>query len=412
MDIEIICVGDELVEGLVPDQNIRILNKLLFKIGSPPFRVTLIRDNEYMLESALEQAICRSDLTILTGGLGTTPDDITRKVVAQMLGVDLEENPQAVADLQKLFDSRGLPFTEQVKLMAQFPTGARLIKNRIGQASGFILERQHHWLFVLPGVPDEVAIMAEEECLEEWKAIIGGISDYHWTLIRTFGLSEQHIAELLSKKLPAASKVGIKFRASRDGVDLLLTFREVARIAGSEFHAVRELILKELKEFIYTVGENSLEQVVGEVLTKTKSTIAVAESCTGGLISTRITDIPGSSVYFLEAAVVYSNQAKVRLIGVDPQLIQDYGAVSKEVAEAMAVGIRDHAGSSYGLAVTGIAGPGGGSDLKPVGTVFIGLAYEGGQTHKHFLLHGERREIKYKASSLALDMVRRHLLTI
>ncbi|MBN2054620.1 CinA family nicotinamide mononucleotide deamidase-related protein [bacterium] len=408
MDVEIICIGDELVEGLVIDENTRILNGILFEIGLTPFRVTLVRDYEPAIEGVLEAALCRSTLTIVTGGLGTTSDDITRDVVARVLDVELEESQEIVEKLQRLFDSRGMGFEDRLRRMALFPAGAGLIENRIGQAPGFSVERQGRWLYVLPGVPDEVRVMAREECMAEWKSLLGGMGAYAWEIIRTLGLAEYMVAARVEAVLGRDSGLHAKYRASRDGVDVMICTTATGR-STPDLHAAKTKLVAELTPYVYGFGSTRLEEVVGTLLRERALTLSVAESCTGGLVAHRLTDIPGSSAYFERAVVTYSNRAKEELLGIPRELIDDFGAVSAQVARAMARGIKWRSGTDLGLSITGIAGPGGGTQLKKVGTVFIGLAHRDDVVVKHHLLHGGRERIKYWSSSLALDLLRRIL---
>ncbi len=406
---ELVAIGDELLAGQIVNSNAQFLARALRRLGVLPQWITTVGDDAEQMRDALQRALSRAQVVIMTGGLGPTPDDLTREVVAQLLGVPLVVNQQALAAIRGRFAARGLPMSTNNERQAQLPQGATMLRNPLGTAPGFMFSYQGALAFALPGVPAEMRAMMEQEVLPRLRSHAAGRYLVE-RVLRTTGIPESTLAERLQGVGDAAEGVRIAFQAHRTGVDVRLTTEGTDRAAcQSAIQRVEEVVRTRVGEFIYGVDDCLLEEVVGHLLRKGGRTIAVAESCTGGLVAHRFTNVSGSSSYFERGVVAYSNQAKVELLGVPADLIAQHGAVSAEVAIAMAEGIRRAAGTDLGLSTTGIAGPTGGTATKPVGLVYIGLADGSCSVCKRSVFSLDRLGNKERAAVAALDMVRRYL---
>jgi len=408
MRAEIIATGTELLVGGTLDTNSLFLSEELLPIGIETMFKTVVGDVEKNIEEALHRAMGRANVIIVTGGIGPTEDDITRKVIAKIVKRRLVLNEDALNAIQAKLAGREYAATNDRQ--ALLPAGARLLPNPVGIAPGFFLDEDGLFIAVLPGVPREMEAMFTEGLRPALEERFGGKLFIRRRTLRTCGISEsavdQAIRDILKREAPvtglAARETGVDIRivATESGMERVLSLLDRTESA----------IRKKLGDFIYGMDSQELEEVVGALLSQRRLRLAVAESCTGGLISARITSIAGSSGYFEQGAVVYANQAKTGALGVPAETIERYGAVSRETAAAMAQGIRQTAKTDLGLAVTGIAGPGGGSENKPVGLVYTALATaQGVKTDEHRFL-GSRTQVRLKASQMALDMVRRHLI--
>jgi nicotinamide-nucleotide amidase len=411
MRAEIIATGTELLSGGVIDTNSLYLSEELMLIGFETAFKTVVGDNEQDMEEVLRRAFGRAAVVIVTGGLGPTEDDITRKVIAKIVKKRLVLNEDALKGIHARLAGRGKEFATSNDRQALIPTGARLLQNPIGIAPGFFIDEEGLFIAVLPGVPKEMRGMFNEELRPALEDRFGGKIFIRRRVLRTCGLSEsavnQAIQTILKRSEPA---VGLTVK-EMGGVDI----RIIAR--GSTVERVQEQvdrteagIREKLGDAVYGVDGQELEEVVGALLKQRRLKLAVAESCTGGLIGGRITNIAGSSEYFERGVVVYSNLAKTEMLGVPPGLIEKYGAVSGQVAEAMAQGIRQSARTDLGLSVTGIAGPGGGTEEKPVGLAYVALASPQGIKTAEYRFLGTREQVRIRASQMALDMVRRYLI--
>jgi nicotinamide-nucleotide amidase len=410
MRAEIILTGTELLSGGVLDTNSLYLSEELMLAGIETVFKTVVGDDEKDMEEALRRAMDRVDMVILTGGIGPTEDDITRKVIAKIVKKRLVLNDDALKAIHVRLAGRGKEQAIINDRQALIPAGARLLQNPVGIAPGFFIDEGGPFIAVLPGVPREMRAMYSEGLRPALEERFGGKIFIRRRILRTCGMSEsavnQSIQDILRRDAPV---VGLT--AKETGVDI----RVIAREAGAEqsqaqVDRTESMIRERLGDAVYGVNGQELEEVVGALLKQRRLTIAVAESCTGGLIGGRITSIAGSSEYFERGVVVYSDLAKTEMLGVPKKVIERHGAVSSEVVAAMAQGIRRNAHTDLGLAVTGVAGPGGGSEKKPVGLVYTALASaQGVKTAEHNFL-GEREQVRIKASQMALDMVRRHLI--
>ncbi len=410
MRAEIIATGSELLSGGVPETNSLFLSEGLLLVGIETAFKTVVGDSEKDMEVALRSAMERADVVIVTGGIGPTEDDITRKVIAKILKRRLVLNEDALAAIKQRLAVLGKQYANANDRQALIPAGARLLPNPLGTAPGFFLDEGGAFIAVLPGVPREMEVMFNEGLRPALEERFGGKIFIRRRILRTCGMAEsavnQAIQDILKQEEPS---VGLT--AKETGVDIRIVAKEASPEQSQAFVDKTELKVREkLGDVVYGVDDQEMEEVVGALLKQRRLKIALAESCTGGMIGGRITNIAGSSEYFERGAVVYSNTAKAEMLGVPKELIERHGAVSREVAQAMAQGIMRAARTDLGLSVTGIAGPGGGSAEKPVGLVYIGLAWAHGVKVQEHRFLGSRGQIRMRTSQMALDMVRRHLI--
>ncbi|MBK9154076.1 MAG: competence/damage-inducible protein A [Chloracidobacterium sp.] len=407
---EIVAVGSELLTPLKAETNSLWLTGELNSAGVDVLLKTVVGDDEARLEEALRDALKRSDIVVTTGGLGPTEDDITRPVAARAVDRELKYHEELEAELRERFKRWGREMPEINKRQAFVVEGAEILPNPNGSAVGMLLEFDRKLLVVLPGPPREMRPMYRDHVAERIKRLGGGTIAVR-RLLRVSGMGESAVDEAIAPIYRSYADVETSILFTRAEVEVHLAAR-------SNDPAAAEAILDELSEriaeklglaVISTNGE-SIEEIVGRMLSERGETLAVAESCTGGLIGMRLTEVPGSSRYFVEGAITYSNDAKKSALGVPEAVLSDHGAVSAETAEAMARGIRERANAFYGISVTGIAGPDGGSAEKPIGTVFIGYS-DGVETHSvRFVFPGDRELVRWRSSQAALDYLRRRLL--
>lgn len=411
MKAEIIAVGDELLSGETEDSNSSLISRALAEAGIDVVRRRTVGDRQDEIVAALREAAKRTRLVIVTGGLGPTPADLTRQALAEAAGRPLVRDGQAEANLRAFFARRGWTPSGSNFRQCEAPAGAELIENSCGTAPGIFLEWSGALLFALPGPPAEMREMLLRSVLprlrEEARESGGG--ERKARTLRLIGIGESNAAEALRGLIDPAGEPALAIYASPGEVRLRLAAKGAG--AAARLGALESEIRRRLGERIYGEDDDSLESVAGKLLRERKATLALAESCTGGLLADRITDVPGASDYFAAGFVAYANAAKVRLLGVDEAIIPAHGAVSEECARAMAEGARARAGTNLALAVTGIAGPGGGSPEKPVGLVYIALADDSGTSVEKHLCPGTRLQFKRRVSTLALDLLRRRLLS-
>ena len=411
MRAEIISTGTELLSGGVIDTNSLYLSEELMLIGLETAFKTVVGDDEQDMEEAFRRAFGRAAVVIITGGIGPSEDDITRKVIAKIVKKRLVLNDDALKAIHTSLAGRGKEFAASNDRQALIPTGARLLQNPVGIAPGFFSDEEGLFIAVLPGVPIEMRAMFNEGLRPALQERFSGRMFIRRRVLRTCGLSESAVNQAIQDILKRSEPVVGLTAKEMGGVDI----RIIAR--GSHAERVQEQlertdagIREKLGDAVYGVDGQELEEVVGALLKQRRLKLAVAESCTGGLIGGRITSIAGSSEYFERGAVVYSDLAKTEMLGVPPDLIEQYGAVSGQVAEAMAQGIRQAAHTDIGLSVTGIAGPGGGTEKKPVGLVYTALASAQGIKTAEYRFLGTREQVRIRASQMALDMVRKYLI--
>ena len=410
LSAEIIAIGSELLTPDKSDTNSLWLTEQLNEIGIEVKLKTVVGDDALRLEETIRDAIGRSNVVITTGGLGPTEDDITRKISAAALGRELVFRDELLEELREKFRAFGREMPDKNRQQAFIIDGARVLPNPRGSAVGMLAESEGHFLIVLPGPPRELKPMFADFVLPELRQKAGGIVVRRRSL-RVAGMGESAVDELIAPIYTAyenpqtailfnKSEIQIQLTAQADSVDKAETLLD----------ELSEKIAEKLGISVFATNGEKMEEVVGELLRTRGETVAVAESCTGGLIGHRLTEVSGSSDYFLEGAITYSNEAKTNALGVPENVIEQFGAVSAEVAEAMAAGIRQKAETDYAISVTGIAGPTGGTAEKPVGTVFIGYADEQGTNSKKFHLPGDRYLVRWRSSQAALEYLRRKIL--
>jgi nicotinamide-nucleotide amidase len=410
MRAEIIATGTELLSGGVPDTNSVYLAEELMLIGIETAFKTVVGDDEPDMEEVFRRAFARAEIVIITGGIGPTEDDITRKVFAKIVKKRLVLNEDALKAIHSRLAGRGKEFAASNDRQALIPTGARLLQNPIGTAPGFFSDEEGLFVAVLPGVPKEMRAMFSDGLRHVLEERFGGRMFIRRRVLHTCSLSESAVNQAIQNILKRDAPV-VGLTAKETGVDIRIVARGPnAERAQAQVDRTDAGIREKLGDAVYGVDGQELEEVVGALLKQRRLKLAVAESCTGGLMGGRITSIAGSSEYFERGAVVYSYLAKTEMLGVPQDLIEKNGAVSGQVAEAMARGIRQTAHTDLGLAVTGIAGPGGGTQTKPVGLVYTALASTQGVKISEHRFLGTREQVRIRASQMALDMVRKHLI--
>lgn len=410
MRAEIISVGTELLLGQIVDTNAAFIAQALAGLGIDLFFKQTVGDNPRRIQEAFHLAMSRAEAILITGGLGPTEDDLTVEAVAAALGEELVRDEEVAAHIARFFETRGRVPPDTVYKQALIPRHARVIPNRRGTAPGIHLESAGRMIFIMPGVPFEMEGMMRDYVIPYLAERSGGTSIAS-VVLRVTGEGESAV-EARIKDLIRSTAPTIAPYAKLGEVHLRITAKGPPEAVREQLTRGEALVRERLGDLVYGVNDQTLEAVVGELLKARRLTIATSESCTGGLLAERLTSVPGSSAYFLEGVVAYSNAAKTDLLGVPAALMEARGAVSAEVAEAMAAGIRDRARADLGVSITGIAGPSGGTAEKPVGLVFIGLADAGGVLHRRFTFGSEpgRQGIRYLASQAALNLVRLHLL--
>ncbi len=410
MRAEIIATGSELLSGGVPDTNSVFLSEELLAIGIETAFKTVVGDNEKDMEEAVRRALERADAVFITGGIGPTDDDLTRKAVAKVVKKRLVLNDDALAAVKAVLASKKKEYLSANDRQALIPAGARLLENRVGVAPGFYIDEEGKFLAVLPGVPEEMRAMFSGGLKQIVEERTEGKSFLRRRVLRTSGMSEPAVNQAI-QDLMKGSNPTIGLTVKPTGVDIRIIARGSSQDrAAAAAEKTEAEIRKRLGDAVYGADDQGMEEIVGALLKQRGQTLAVAESCTGGLVGARVTNIAGSSDYFERGVVAYSNRSKTELLGVPADLIEKHGAVSREVAAAMAQGVRERTGADLGLSVTGIAGPGGGSEAKPVGLVYIALASSAGVKVDEHRFLGTRDQVRLRASQAALDMVRRHLI--
>jgi len=406
MNSEIISIGTELLLGHVINTNASFLSEKLAEAGIDVYHHTTVGDNPVRLTAAIIRALGRSDIVVTSGGLGPTVDDITIEVIARLTGRKLVLNKTILKGVKDYFRSKKVPFPEESIRQAYIPEGLKWVRNRVGTAPGLIAEYGTRKIICLPGPPREIVPMFERDILPIIKKLSGGIIIKSKT-IKTTGLAESQVdgkvRDLLKLKPPTT--VGIYAKLGQ--VDLkIMAKAKTSGEAGRNIAKVEKKIRSRLKKYIFGYDTDTLESAVVDALIKKGLTIATAESCTGGLLSNRLTNVSGSSKCFKSGIIVYENEAKENFLGVSHKTLKLHGAVSAPVAIEMASAIKHYACTDIGISITGIAGPTGGTRKKPVGLVYIALATDKRCIIKEMRFRGSREEIKFQASQAALNLIR------
>jgi nicotinamide-nucleotide amidase len=404
---EIICTGNEIISGRVADVNARYVAVRLHEAGLTVTCITFLGDTAPLFEETLARGLSRSRFIIITGGLGPTEDDITATATASVLHLPLHEDEYLLQRLRECFKERGLTWEDRFARLALVPRGACILDPK-GNACGFYLKHQDTWLYFLPGVPREMQLLFDTYVLPPLlHAAAGGEAVCQRTL-RFFGLHETELENLLKELRQCHEGLCVGYYPNFPENHLTLTVRgpKSKTLEATLDELTRDLAAQAGDAYL---GAATLEENVGQLLRTRHLTLAVAESCSGGLICHRLTNVPGSSDYFQGGVVTYSNQAKMDLLEVPTDMLQEHGAVSAATARAMALGTAARFRADLAIAVTGIAGPSGGSPEKPVGTVYMGLASPQGVTSRQCLFYGSREEIKILTAQTALDWLRLEL---
>ncbi|MCK5679284.1 competence/damage-inducible protein A [bacterium] len=412
MIAEILATGNELLSGALVDTNSAYISEKLVETGLEITRHTLVGDDAVELGATLTELAARADIIIVTGGLGPTRDDISRDVAARTAEVPLQLDMNSLKKIENFFATRGKGIPKSNHRQAQFPSGAEILENPIGTAPGFSLKINRGTFFFLPGVPVEMRKMLSEQVIPRITKMIKTPFFNRCKTISTYGFGESALEEKLDGFQDCFPGIDLGFRASFPEVQIKLYQKErnQATLMEKQQQALN-WIKKRLGQKIISFDGFSLATIVGDLLTRQKATLAIAESCTGGLVANLLTNNAGSSDYFILSAVTYADLAKKKILGVAPEIINEFGAVHEETAKAMANGARKLAGSTYAISTTGIAGPTGGSPEKPVGTICIGLATPSGVTSKRYLFtFGKRKLNKMIFAAQAFDMLRKELL--
>lgn len=419
MEIEIINIGSELMLGRVLNTHQQWLCAQLANLGFIVDRQLAIPDESRAIQNAVRESLERADLLITTGGLGPTSDDITRELIAELLGKKLQADSGVLEEIEKYFAQRKRQMPDSTKVQALVPEGAQVLHNQNGTAPGLLIEiKPNHFrpgggftlLVMLPGPPRELRPMFLNQVIPLLPNYFPKQAKFVCRTLKTTGLGESFVEEKIAQKLKhlAPEKIDLGYCARVGEVDV----RIVGRGDGAENHVAQaETIIREiLGQFIFGTDDDLLEAVVVCLLIERKQTLALAESCTGGFIANRVTNVPGASEIFVNGLVTYSNESKQRLLGVREETLAEHGAVSEATAREMAEGAREKSKTDFALAVTGIAGPGGGTEQKPVGTVFIALATTEKTVAQHHVFQYDRETFKFVVSQTALDLLRREIL--
>lgn len=412
MKVEIIAIGDELTSGRILNTTSSFAARHLFEAGYDIYAMNTIGDSPKLIGEALKRALSRVDAVLVTGGLGTTDDDMTNEAVSKALNRPTMPNLEILANIRSHLDEITPNPVSHLEKLAWLPSGAEAL-NPQSQMAGYQLIHEDKPIFFLPGVPRQMRHLMIEQVLPKLSSwhTDHQMSTYH-RIFRIFNLPESEVNRHITS-IDLSPDVHIGYYPVFPEVHLSLTVRNqknnnAKRLFKSSVKAINTV----LGDSIYGINRDSMEKIVGCLLSNHSLTLAVAESCTGGLICSRLTDTPGSSDYLLGGIVSYSNSLKEKYLGVQEALLESHGAVSREVAEAMAVGVRERSSADIGLAVTGIAGPGGGTDAKPVGTVYIAIATAEENWVSKFQFAGNRRQVREHSAQSGLDLVRKYLLRI
>jgi nicotinamide-nucleotide amidase len=416
---ETIAIGSELLVGGRSDSNSLFITETLGRLGVEVRFKSIVGDDLADMVQVLKTAVSRAGVVIMTGGLGPTVDDCTREAVAKATGRRLARRKAALDGMTARLAQWGrTPNAGQLR-QAMIPAGATVVANPVGSAPGFLLEWKGATVVSLPGVPREMEAMMTESVIPLLNDQFARSSRLRprpilRQVFHTWGLPESDVDTKLKGLIPNGAPIDLGLLASPMGVLVSLTTKSggTRPVSDEMLASLAQEVRTRLKDSLFAEGRETMEEVVGRLLAGRTLTVAVAESCTGGLIGHRLTQVPGSSAYVDRGAICYSNRSKSEMLGVPAELIAKHGAVSPEVAAAMARGIRERAGVSVGLSVTGIAGPGGATGTKPVGLVYVGLdGGAGGAVTKEFRFHGDRSVIKQRSSQAALDLLRRWILS-
>lgn len=408
---EILCVGTELLLGDIVNTNAAFLSRELAALGFAVYHHSVVGDNPSRLRDALTLALSRSDLVVMSGGLGPTKDDLTKETVASYFGLELEMREDCLSEIRAYFARTGRVMSENNAKQAMIPRGARVLRNQYGTAPAVAISEQGKIVIMLPGPPVELIPIFHEEVIPYLREKCG--ATIFSRNVNIFGMGESAVAQKLDRLLCESENPTVAPYCKEGEVRLRVTARAESEQIAMRMcdRVVDEILQSEVGQFVYGIDADSMERVLVDKLHEHRLTLSAAESCTGGLIAKRITDIPGCSDVFFGGCVTYTNEVKQRLLGVRTETLDAHGAVSSETAIEMARGVRERTGSDIGISATGIAGPGGGTDETPVGTVFLGISTKDGESYRKLSLSARRsREfIRIVAATNAYDMVLKYI---
>lgn len=406
---ELVVIGDEVVSGLILDRNSQYLGEKIHELGVEVSRITTVGDSASAIEDCVKLALNRSDWVVLTGGLGATHDDITKSVLLKVFECGLKKDSKVVSMLEEIFKIRGREVPEILRSQCEVPEKAEILYNEKGTAPGFKMRQGNCVLFSLPGVPQEMKHLFEKYVAPEMAAQSHKV--FLHRVIKTTGVSEADLWAQVGPLESLQEKAAIASLPSHLGVRIRISVLAESKQEGEScLDEVESFLAQRLSRYIYGKDEEEMEGTVGALLKERSLTLATAESCTGGLIGHRLTQVAGSSDYYKEGFVVYSNEAKTARLQVDAKLIEEFGAVSEPVARAMAEGVCRVTGADIGVSVTGIAGPSGGTDLKPVGLTYIAVHDRSGTYSQKFIYTHDRVRNKERSAQTALNLVRLKIL--
>lgn len=410
MNSEIISVGTELLLGQIDNINTRIISQKLSEIGINVFFHTSVGDNRERISSIFKIALERSDLIIFTGGLGPTLDDLTKETVAEVLGLELNYDEDILNRIQAFFKGMHREMPENNKKQALVPEGAITIQNENGTAPGIILQTGEKIIILLPGPPNEMEPMLNKFVIPFLRKRLNNNEVIKSKVLRFIGIGESFLEQKILDILRRQTNPTVAPLAKQGEVTLRITAKAKSEKDANELiEPIIQIIKERVGEYIYSYDNDPLEAVVGRMLIERRCTISIAESCTGGYLSHLLTNIPGISAVFDRGIISYSNKSKIEILNVPAEILKQKGAVSQETAISMASWIRKLSGTDLGVAITGIAGPDGGTPLKPVGLVFIALSTDSGSFCEKYLFNGNREAIKRRSALAALDLIRRYL---
>jgi nicotinamide-nucleotide amidase len=411
MKAEILAVGTEILLGDIVNTNSHYISQRLADLGISVYYQTVVGDNEERLYDAYKLAFERANIVIATGGLGPTKDDLTKEIGAKYFGKELVLHEESLDYIKNFFDRLNRPMSEGNRKQAMFPEGSIIVANPNGTAPGCIIEENSKILIMMPGPPKEMTPMFEDSIVPYLQKFSDGVLVSK--VLRVLGLGESGMAERVQDIIDNNTNPTVAPYAKDNEAILRITAKGKTKEEAKQLILpIEQEIRSRIGDDIYAEGETTVDAVVGEMLVKRNLTISTAESCTGGLLAGRLINYPGISSVFLEGAITYSNEAKIKRLGVKEETLEKYGAVSEETAREMAAGIAKAAGTDIGISVTGIAGPDGGTEEKPVGLVYLGLYIKGEVKTKKLSMFGDRQKIRNRTVVSALDWLRRELLNI
>ncbi len=409
MKVSIVTTGDEIMAGNVIDNNAHWMATQCWNAGAKVVWRVAVADDLKEIGDACKEAIRRADVVLVSGGLGPTADDITLKAAAKAFGKKLEFNPNVFKDIENFFKRVGRPMSESNRKQAFLIKEAQPLPNKLGTAPGSQVQLGKATFFFMPGVPRELHILCEDFVFPWIKEKMSGKIFFQEKIFHCFGVPEASLDTFLKGVKLGKARLSFRYHFPETALKLACWDKN-QKVVEQELSKAAKNVYTKVGEYIYGEGDITLSKVIGELLKKRKETLSVAESCTGGMVADTITNVSGASAYFERGVVVYSNPSKQDLLGVKEGTLKKFGAVSQEVAKEMAEGIRKMSKTTYGIAVTGIAGPTGGTKERPIGTVYIALATPKTTEVKHFCFERDRVEFKQLVSAIALDWLRKTLL--